>query len=224
MRTTLLSDFKDYYDHAFDVKGDSFVRKKTHEMSRSDIIDFLSDKGFRVPPHGQVRNFVINMSKKATANDVEVLLDHYLMVVYENSHDHDGYGKQLILARQALEEYPTCFYTEYAGKLPSFSIKFVQIGNRRWWFKCESKNDWRSNWGETSVELLGEDPPGWAYNIPYPMFSVDFVIPSDDDWTNFWATDFNRYPNLIDLKFDRILEPEEVVDLLKQGIKKYSLD
>lgn len=37
------------------------------------------------------------------------------------------------------------------------SLRYLQVGDRKWWLRYWSENDWRSNAGEGGVEVMGEE-------------------------------------------------------------------
>lgn len=208
----LKTDFRDFYDHAFDAKGETFLRLSKGGMSRREMVLFLERLGFATPRHGVVSAFVPELLVKedSSSGPTEV-------VVYLDEAAHRGEGKVKLSATDALASHPGHLCSEYlptaVGGIGT-SLRYLQVGSRRWWLRYWSETDWRSNVGEGGTEVLREMPAGYHPQIQEPMFAIDFLVAG----RRLVAIDYNTAPGLAPLR--DTLTPTEIVSLLAAAIER----
>ncbi len=197
----LRSDFRDWYDHQFDLEGIPFQRPSVKE-SRTEGLTLLEKMGLQVPRWG-------------TLGDLQGHVRCQDLVVYFNPFNHRGEGKRRVDSYLALRDYdqnllamsyiPTQDRTE--------SIRYLRVGTMPpCWFRYTSDDHWRSNCGNVEIERI-PSPPGFTHfrdpdNIP--MLAIDFVQSPYGLWA---AIDYNSSPGLDPLK--DIVSADTIVDALK---------
>lgn len=205
----LVSDFRDYYDHAFERRGPKFHRLSKGGMPRREMFSYLQATGWKTPRCGIVSQLIPALQSETGGQQPE-------FVVYTDELAHAGDGKVKIRANDALRLYPDRFCSEFLATCPSgagTSIRYLQVGDRKWWLRYWSETDWRSNVGEGGIEVIEEQDRGYHPEIKIPMFAVDLVPVG----SRLLAIDFNTAPGLGPLR--DILAPSEVIALLGDAIE-----
>ena len=210
----LVTNYRDWYDHAFDREGIEFRRMNNEGMDRKSMLNFLHSRGFHTPEYGTVKEVVPRLLREYDeilhALAIENLID---VVVHTDINAHAGDGKIKVSAAEALSSYPQHLCVEYIAATPSGngrSLRYLRVGNRSWWLEYWSESDWRSNVGEGGCRIITEEPSGFVEpRFTDLMFAIDF-IPAG---RHLYAIDYNIAPGLAPLR--DILSPNEVVDLLK---------
>lgn len=205
IKIKLESDFLDYYDHWFDFEGQAFKRHSSSGMSRSEMFDFLEQIGVKTPPHGSPQQ-VFNQIGDSTSS----------VVVYINQYAHRGEGKILLPILEAIQKYPSHLCSLYYPTLPtgSESFRYLQIGDKRYWLRYTS-SDWRSNYGDTQIEILSQKEDGFHSNINLPLFAIDFIT----DCKIFCAIDFNIAPGVRHTGIEDILPAKEAAAAIKRWFR-----
>lgn len=215
MNLNLITDFRDYYDHAFDQNGAEFQRMSCKGMDRRSMLDFLHSKCFRTPTYGTVEEIVPRLLAEFDESIQQMAAESIVdIVVHTDPTVHCGEGKIKISAAEALDKYPQHLGVEYIPATKSGfgrSLRYLQVGIRRWWLEYWSLSDWRSNVGEGDCRIITEETPGYHAWINKAMFAIDFVSAG----SHIYAIDFNIAPNLSPLQ--GVLTPHEVVGLLKEA-------
>jgi len=214
VKIQLKTDFLDYYDHWFDREGDIvFERMSRGGMGRREMFGFLKSLGLNSPEVGIVKE-VFPKLRERYSDIPDGIMRIVSVVVYLDEMAHRGEGKERMSAEKALEKHPDNFCSEFIPTSPgegSVSLRYLQIGDRKWWLRYSSIDDWRSNYGDKAwVEVLAEAGRGYHPKIKEPMFAVDFVAAK-----KIYAIDFNISPGLSGAAVDNILTGREVVDLIK---------
>lgn len=212
MKVRLISDFIDWYDHAFDGSVGEFIYRRMSKAASGKGKDWqlcwLSDS-FRVPFHGCVGHMTT------------IYKDFQQFVVYTDVLAHCGEGKVLLPLCEAANLYPhDTFCSEYIPSLAngkSFSYRLLFAARKRFWIKYTSSNDWRSNCGDCKWELLEENESLIMDNyLPNKMpdcgvlAAIDFVLCDG----KLWAIDFNTAPGLVPIK--GIVSAEEIVAPIRE--------
>lgn len=215
----LISDFRDFYDYAFDRESDRTFYRNAGDRTMSKIMQFrlLKSLGFKIPLVGPPD--VLHRQGLG-------LID--LVVVYEDDRAHCGEGKILTELETALKDYadhPCSQWINTTGEFDrSQSYRLLQIGDRAWLLRYEGVGGWMSNHCENTqiyIEAEIEALP----NFGYPLFAIDFVNKVNEpfpealeDLTRLFAIDFNTAPGMRWTGMDDILQPSEVVDLIQRAI------
>lgn len=219
MKLSLKSNFRDFYDFAFDKQGEVFERLDNAGISRREMFTYFNELDLKTPVHGTVRDVVAclqeSFDEQGRATQ-DLFLEHLVdLVVYLDEYQHAGEGKVKLSAKAALEAYPDHYCSEYIPATASGtgeSLRYLQVGIRKWWIRYWSENDWRSNAGEGDWEVLCEEKRGYHPRIKYPMFAIDFVRAGK----HLCAIDFNVAPGLGPL--NGIVSPWDIVALVKRHI------
>lgn len=211
----LRSDFRDYYDHWFAGSGQRadnvYERQSRSGMDRPAMLNYLKGLGVTTPAFGTVRELASRMDTFAqglSANTrKELLRDAGDVVVYTDPGAHGGGGKIKLGLAVALEQFPNHFASEYIPNTISGhgqSIRYLRIGQRQFWLRYTSEDDWRSNCGEVEIEFLGEDfsatPRALMGPSHVPILAIDFVFS-----THMYAIDYNIAPRLTGTGLEEVM-------------------
>jgi hypothetical protein len=191
MKIAILSDWSDWYDHAFaskyacDVVWKRYTRAWT---TRENDYEFLIRQGLKVPRHGS--------PEELKADGVETVV-HYI-----DPYAHAGEGKEVLHIDDAIaRSYPKMFCSEYLGERTenARSTRTLAVGYRM--FRLAYSSDtWQSNVGDVEIELIeqfdirGDKPHSdWAIDIAYsrwayefhkrsPIWAIDYIGDTVIDW------------------------------------------
>lgn len=218
MKLKLVSDFYDYYDHEFDLEGDTFRRVTTDGLSRQELLEYLQKLEFTVPHFGPVKD----LAKLLEPQD-RIVLHHDIWA-------HRGDGKELSTIQEAMVKHPDTLATQFIqfnvpGTKPEvkgLSWRYLQIGTEAFWIEYTSTEDWRSNCGEGDCELffrdkteLFSDRQYELLRFKFPLFAVDFV----PDKETLYAVDFNIAPGVRGTGVEKIFSPQEATKAIKSAYK-----
>ena len=205
MGIKLKSDFTDFYDAWFDSGECSendiiFRRCRSSEYSRGQVFKYLKSIGCKVVRHGSCE---------------EMGLTSKQLVVYTEPRKHNGGGKVLMDASEAMLSLPNYLCSEYHGDRVGYSIRYLQLGE--FWFKIEfiSKDDWRSNCGSNTEMRVIDSGYGMHKIIKEPIFAVDFVQTKN----GLYATDFNIAPKADISYLGDMVRPMDIANSIKKVIK-----
>ncbi len=201
MKLKLRSDFTDFYDFAFDLDGVEFPRLTKSGMDRVEMFHFLKHTlGLRTPAFGSAKSHSCDW-----------------LVMYLDTKAHCGEGKELWPTWLAKHLRPHCFSAEF---LPcnGESKRLLHIGDRTFLLTYWSKDDWRSNCGDTEVNFIKElvSPVPYRAKVPHALFAIDYITFDG----NLYAVDFNIAPGMRGSGIEGVLRPQEVVDEIKNWISK----
>lgn len=210
----LESDFTDWYDHAFSKSGPLYRRMSKGGPTRSFVFRWLTAHGYQVPISGKVSE-VFMMKPNLTR---EPVYEKRQVVVYLDERAHRGEGKVLLPIRDAFQRYPDSFCSLYCpcDLHESISYRLLHIGDRRWWLRYRSFDNWQSNCGEGDIHCYGELVRQWT--IPVPLYAIDFVQAHDGSHL---AIDFNKAPGLQYTGLDKFMQGHEIVGLIESGMRKF---
>lgn len=186
-KLTLVSDFRDWYDHMFDMDGVAFSRM-IQNLGRRESLTYIKAAGWRVPRFGDI---------------MDLHRDGSMVVVHNDEYAHQGYQKTLV----DLFNYPhkpdlnylrglTC--VEYMCDCNGFGVSYrdLWVGDKYFRLKYESK-EWRSNVGEVSIAVLDDekyferDRP-YLFEGIYPLLALDYVLCNGQKW----YIDLNTSPGI----------------------------
>ena len=212
----LKTDFRDWYDFAFDNKGPVLDRHSTGGLSRPAIMRFLGTAGFQVPRFGLSKNLVPLLFADIGLEQPHPDIDPCDVVVHTDINLHCGEGKLLVPAGRALREYPDCFSVEYIRNdlRSGTSFRWLQVGEHSWWIRYWSAADWRSNVGDGGYEIVSHSlrRPSSPL-LCAPLFAIDFA-PGDGD---LYAIDYNSSPGLAPLNGH--ITAAEIVDAIQPYVE-----
>lgn len=228
----LKSDFRDYYDHWFAGTGqradDIYERQSRSGMERPAMLNYLKDLGVTTPAFGTVQELASRMASFAQGLSIDTLKqllhDAGDVVIYTDPGAHGGGGKIKLSLAAALEQYPNHFASEYIPNTASGhgqSIRYLRIGQRQFWLRYSSRDDWRSNCGDVEIEFLGEDfsatPRALMGPSHVPIFAIDFVFS-----THMYAVDYNIAPRLTGTGLEDVMPGHAVFEEIRNWFQ--SLD
>lgn len=218
----LYSNFIDYYDHHFDLEGEGFYRFSNNGMNRIEIFNFLKSHNYLTPKHGYVKQlsklYPEEYRYREYCDDSKKFDDSWKyieLVVYLDINLHRGENKIKISLDKAIELYPDNYASLFIFNY-GISHRYLQIGNKSFWLRYISKNDWRSNCGDVKI-IIDSQNNGYHKSIKSSLFAIDFVrsINEKTKQDDYLAIDFNISPGIKGTGIENILKPNEVVDLIK---------
>lgn len=223
MQIKLISDFSDYYDGQFQ-KAEPLLNPDQHTFlrqtttKRADDFALLQDLGFVVPTYGQPSEVLSKIIEQNPNFSPEHIKEITEVVVYFDDEAHQGLGKLLMPISTAIEKYPNklCALHVKTGETgSSSSLQYLCIGKRQFWLQYISTSDWRSNCGEHSIKVLGEEERKKDFGI-LPMFSIDFI----ERGSMMIAVDFNQAPRLSRTGIEAFgLHPSHIYDEVKAALE-----
>lgn len=229
IKLKLFSDFKDYYDFAFDSQGEPFNRYSRNDMPRDVMLRYLESIGCKTPLHGTVVDVVSRVCNNKLCIEefcclnagvsncsCDDICNNGFVVVYDDMFAHCGDGKRLLSFNEALEMCPNSYCTLFIPgneNRAGSSLRFLQVGNRKFWLKYWSFEDWRSNVGDGDCVVLSECINESYPVYGYPVFAIDFIFAGN---SIMYAIDFNTAPGLKPLQ--DIMSPTDVYTEIKKAI------
>ena len=197
----LFSDFRDYYDDAFNPNGTvAYVRKYSECMTKSKAMSWLKIHNVPCLDIKPVAHFNPAFNKE--------------VVVYTDPKLHGGKGKILMSCREAIETYPNYLGSSFIEGTDGVSLKFLQVGGRKFHVVMRNSN-YMNCLAPGDVVSVEELRPGFNYSVSIPIFSIDYISYNG----SMIAVDFNQVQSLKDLGFDKIMTPEEVVKEIEKSIR-----
>ena len=221
----LKTDFRDYYDWAFDGKGEEFVRIAVGAgPDRREQFRIMKDAGFKIPPVGTFDDLI----EKYEWDEGRIKF----VVAYTDTLAHVGEGKELWgigkwksnphmgQGRRYNEKYAT-FCSAYVLGPRGVSWRRLQVGRHVFWIEYTSEMDWRSNCGEGDIELLESKlNAGYHPHIRLPLFAIDFVHGAKD----MYAIDFNIAPGIRGSGVEKVLSSWDAVEAIETAVIRFDAD
>lgn len=217
-RVRLRSDFVDYYDHWF---GGSWAELVLERLSRggpdrATALRMLESAGLRVPMYGKVRDLARALVAGG-GKDAQV-------VVHMDPMGHRGEGKVLLLVVEAAIQHPDCLGTVYIRPPGQFAVsrRLLFLGDRHFWLGYRSESgDWRSNWGDVVVRVLGCSPVPPMRRPGRSVLAIDFV---PDEYGELWAVDLNVAPRVRGTGVEEVLPAREAAGAIAAWFCRYECD
>lgn len=206
------SDFRDFYDHWFEIRGHHpvFERMATGGLDRPGLFRFLESLDMRVPRYGLVRDLVplLREEREALLDARPATVYKDRVVVYLDTRTHRGEGKKLMAGADALHLYPDHYASEFipGPRGVPVSWRYLQVGDRPFWLEYRSDDEWRSNCGNVEIRVMAAVNQSRIHpRIPHPLYAIDFV------WSGLkaYAVDFNIAPGIRGSGVEKILTAEE---------------
>jgi hypothetical protein len=213
-KVKIVSDFFDYYDHHFDGSSSeiTFSRMSRSGMARREMLEYLKSIGLKVPVFGRPDEVLARLQRNS-----ELPLDRSAcVVVHLDENAHCGEGKIRIPLHNAIEQYPDSLAVEYIPTPDGQACtwRYLQIGDKGFWLRYSSQNDWRSNCGDVTVLLLHQEKDGHHPWIKDPLFAVDFI-----KGDSFYAIDFNVAPCIRGTGVENVLPAKDAAEAIKRAIR-----
>lgn len=198
----LESDFKDFYDNLFNDKSSfKYKRNLSDSMPKGKALKTL--KSFGTP--------TIEIKPVSQFNRYDSKL-----VVYTDPKLHLGMGKQVCSWHEAMLNYSNCLASLYLDETDGVSLKFLQLGSRRFRIMMKGEKDSLLPGVVTSIEELEQ---GYNYVIPIPIFSIDYISNGNE----MVAIDYNEVQELSSLGIEKIITEAEVVEQIYRALIHYNL-
>lgn len=235
MRLTLRSDFRDFYDSAFDEPTEgtfTFPRLAKGGPPKREQFSLLEQAGFKTPPHGLVcdimaRAWPEEYWSKFGENHGPI----NLVVAYEDENAHCAEGKRLLRScqitsnpdmsgRDRFERENSLYCSAYVHPKgyrgvevqQGESLRHLQVGPHVFYVLYTSKVSWMSNEGEGDIELVSyELNKGFNPAVKWPLWAVDLV----PGRSGLYAVDFNTAPGVRGTGVEKVLKPSQFVDALR---------
>ena len=214
MKIKLISDFRDFYDHHFDIDGFIYHRNTHTHFKREDDLKLLRKARFYTPKFGRVYINNYKMIECIKRNGI---------VLYEDEYQHKAEGKILILNINDLNfnKYEGMLWSEYIPSEYAYHWRMLTIGDFYVYMKYTSDHIWMSNKGNVIVEIvqygyINDSRLEYIKNIrDLPLIGVDGRYYKG----NFVTFDLNTAPQLMGTGIEAILKPKDVVNLIKKFYK-----
>ena len=204
----LNSDFRDYYDHHFapsyQKDGFCFDRLSRTDLDRKAMFARLKQLSLATPEHGIVKHLFEAYQESLNLQgyrdkDLLGMLELMQVVVYTDPFAHAGEGKIRCSYTEAMRDHPdryaSIFIPQNAAGTGT-SLRLLRIGRRQFWLRYTSQDDWRSNAGDVSIEVLCEERPmalSLTQKQPEPLLAIDFI---SGPGNTLLAVDYNTAPML----------------------------
>lgn len=204
-RVLLSSDFNDFYDSALtasdEVKCSGFIyeRQLSKSSSRGRALGKLRNLGIKTIELKQVTEF--NRFTPA-------------LVVYTDPFKHYGQGKHVIGYSEAVSTYPVCLASQFIEESEGISVKFTQVGTRRFRTVYKSKDKYSLDHGK--VLDICELERTKSSSIRLPIFSIDYIAIGK----TMVATDFNEVQKLEGTGIETILSVDDVASEIMSYFNK----
>ncbi len=221
----LSSDFVDYYDHFFDLDSKiTLSRKMKAGPNRIEMYKMLNMIGLKTPKFGMVAELYKDLGSQygGVAALKDSKYDQIIeLVVYLDLNAHAGEGKVKLSLEEAREKYPGHFASQYIPTAKSFMSRTERLlcaGDHHFWMEYLSKDDWRSNAGEVTINELDvrykDSLNGRIHEIKLPLFAIDFVAVGRERL----AIDFNISPGIKGTPVEHMMSAEEMANSIKDRV------
>ena len=205
MKLSLMSNVWQDYDYCFAKQAEVVFLRMFYSDShiakpvlRREMFAKMEEAGIETVPNGIVSELLRKWDPE------------HGVVVYTDETAHRGCGKELMSAREALELHGDSWGSLFVPP-GGASLRHFQFGNRSFTMPFWSRDDWRSQRGESFSYCA----PGSRWNlfpaIPYPYFAVDFIPGTD------MATDFDFLPGLSNDGLETWMTPREMYSALSSA-------
>ena len=200
----IVSDFVDYYDYLSNNIDPLLIYRRNYSDSlpRGESLKWVRDNGIKTIELGLARQFI------ATHNKV---------VVYTDTKAHEFRGKLIVDTRIASDIYSTNLVSPYYSETRGVTVKFLQVGSKRYRITFKNEEETISEGIITKIEEL---TPDLNYLIRLPIFSLDYIF----DGKEMICVDFNTVQNIGNLGLKDILTPQEVIDEIKKALLAYNIN
>lgn len=197
----IISDYIDFYDNLSDTKSPITYKRNMGDCRQiGTALKYLRNIGIKTIDVKPVSSFNIF--------DGDI-------TVYTNPIRHSNNDRKIMSVEYAKLVYPTCVASKCISSDNMITIKYLQIGKRRFTLTYKS-NDLSLN--KSYLVDISESNPSYNMLIGLPIFSIDYVI----DKGIMVANNFNEVENLKELDIEKIITAEEIVEEIRQSILTYN--
>ncbi|MBO5388339.1 MAG: hypothetical protein J6A59_09395 [Lachnospiraceae bacterium] len=196
------SDFNDYYDvlnsESCSITYNRYLRES---KQRGTALKYLRNIGIKTLEIKQVSSF---------------FRDDSPIVVYTDPIAHHGNGKKIMSVDEAQLLYSNYMASKYYQSDHNITLKFLQIGKRRFTLYFKKEEPISLNMGK--LIDLRESTPEYNRLIGIPIFSIDYI----SNGNHMIATDFNEVEDLKALGVDKWLSADTVVTEIIDALAIYN--
>lgn len=197
----IISDYIDFYDNLSDNKSPITYKRNMCDCKQiGTALKYLRNIGIKTIDVKPVSSFNI--------------FDGDIMV-YTNPVKHSNDDKKIVSVEYAKTVYPTCVASKCLSSDNLITIKYLQIGKRRFTLTYKSNDE---SLNKRYLVDISESSTSYNMLIGLPIFSIDYII----DKGIMIATDFNEVENLKELGVEKIITAEEIVEEIRQSILTYN--
>jgi hypothetical protein len=196
------SDFTDYYDTLHNEDSAiTYNRFISNSMQRGSALKYLRSLGIKTVDIKPVNQY---FSTDGT------------IVVYTNPKGHNGTGKKILTVDEAQLYYGNCVASQYIESKDNLTIKFVQVGKRRFTLCFRKESPVSLDIG-TLVDIK-ESSQEYNRLIGLPIFSIDYISSNNE----MVATDFNEVQSLKQIGLDSCIGADSIIDEVRDAIITYN--
>lgn len=198
------SDFRDYYDDLSNAESNIvYERYRQTGKTRAEDLKFLRDKGIQTIACGTVSQIIRPSMKK--------------LVVYTSPTSHQSSGKHIYSLNDVLNQYSNCVVSEFLENYGGYTVKYLQIGERRFRLMFLNPN-YREQLIEGNMVAIEELQRQYNYAFGLPIYSIDYI----SNGCEMLAIDFNSTQCLKSIGMDKILKASDVVTEVKNALIAYN--
>lgn len=196
------SDFSDYYDILNNKNSIiTYNRYLSECKQRGTALKYLRTLGIKTLELKQVSQFY--------KDDGDI-------IVYKNPKGHNGTGKEIMSVSEALQYHSNCLASKYIPSEDGITVKFLQIGKRR--FTLYFKKDEAVTLNMGKLISISESFSEYNRLIGLPIFSIDYI----SNGIEMIATDFNEVENLQNLSLQNYLSPDTIIEEIRNALTVYN--
>ena len=196
------SDFNDYYDiYSSQDPLLYYDRYLKNCKQRGSALKYLRYLGIKTIEVKQVNQFF--------SGDGEI-------VVYTDPKGHNGNGKYIMTVNNAMQYYGNCLASHYYSEAGDLTLKFLQIGKRR--FSLYYKKDNVKSLELGNLIYYKEAEPDYNRLVGLPIYSIDYI----SNGVEMIATDFNEVENLQSIGLSGLMNGKEVNEEIFNALLVYN--
>lgn len=202
LRNGVESSFEDYYDNILNQISDRKYDRR-YKLSRGECLNFLKSIGVPTIKYGSYRDILSHSGK---------------VVVYTDNYLHMGLGKHIYDINTARSQYGNSLMAEYIENTGGYTIKYLQVGERR--FNLLFYNgQYKESLTEGILVKAEELPSQYNIMIRRPIYSIDYI----SNGITMVAVDFNEVQPLKRIGFENIMKAEDVAMEVNKALIKYNI-
>lgn len=235
MNLQLHSDFIDYYDAEFDFKdqhdnSQTFYRMRNQEYNRNVVYEKLAKNNYSISFHLGKKTIAAIKGTNKQYKDILPIVDRVLVYEHLNHNAHKKmYSVKELQERKDLQDnyFSAPFINTLNEKTNMYeTYRVFNIGSKRFFFKYSSTH-WNTNINPTieyikpSIineykDLMDLGELGDTEHETHTLNSFTYIKCADA----FFAIDYNKAPILKNTPIVDLLNPSEVIELIKEDITK----
>lgn len=197
------SDFVDFYDKLSVPSSTIIYNRVRSNNTRAQNIKTLQGLGIKTIPCGTLKQIIKPTMKK--------------LVVYTNPTSHNFKGKHIYSLYDAISQYSNCVVSEFLENYGGYTVKYLQIGERRFRLLFFNPN-YKEQLIEGNMVAIEELPREYNYQLGLPIYSIDYI----SNGCEMIAVDFNDVQCLESINMDKYISASDVIQEVKNAILVYN--